>query len=130
MKVIDYSPFQLVRTYSFPFLSQEYGSKRPQMRGRPSTEAPLSLDARHFIAFVPGNNVQKRCFVCSHTVKREKSGAIQDFITQIAMFHCVMPTVSKNIMLRKLSDDQILTNLIKINHFQKVEKSMFNFFSK
>ena len=53
-------------------LIEEYGSKRSQMSGRPSTETPLSLTARHFIALIPGNNVQKRCFVCSHTVKREK----------------------------------------------------------
>ena len=51
---------------------EEYGSKRPQMSGRPSTETPLRLTARHFIAFILGNNVQKCCFVCSHTVKREK----------------------------------------------------------
>ena len=42
------------------------------MRGRPSIETPLSLTARHFITFLPENNVQKRCFVCSHTVKREE----------------------------------------------------------
>jgi hypothetical protein len=53
-------------------LIEEYGSKRPQMRGRPSTDSPLRLTARHFIAYIPGDNVKKRCFVCSHTVKREK----------------------------------------------------------
>ncbi len=44
-----------------------------------------------FIAFIPENNVQKRCFVCSHTVKREKNGAIQSFIAQIVIFHCEIP---------------------------------------
>jgi hypothetical protein len=53
-------------------LIEEYGSKRLQSRERPSTDCPLRLTARHFIAFIPGNNVQKRCFACSHTVKREK----------------------------------------------------------
>ena len=52
-------------------LIEEHGSKRPQMIGRPSTDHPLRLTACHFIAFIPGNNVQRRCFVCSHTVKRE-----------------------------------------------------------
>ncbi len=51
---------------------RKYGSKRLQSRRRPSTDCPLRLTARHCIAFIPGNNVQKRCFVCSHTVKREK----------------------------------------------------------
>jgi hypothetical protein len=53
-------------------LIEEYGSKRPQMKGRPSIDCPLRLTARHFVAFIPGDNVQRRCFVCSHTVKREK----------------------------------------------------------
>ena len=52
-------------------LIEEYRSKRPQMRERPSTDTSLRLTARHFIAFTPGDNVKKRCFVCSHTVKRE-----------------------------------------------------------
>jgi hypothetical protein len=38
-------------------LIEQYGSKRPQMGGRPPTETPLRLTARHFIAFIPGNNV-------------------------------------------------------------------------
>ena len=111
-------------------LTEEYRSKRPQMSGRLSTEPPLRLTARHFISFIPGNNVQKCCFVCNHTVKREKSEAIQDFIAQIVMFHCAIPTVSKNIILWKFSDVQILVNLTKINHFRKVEKSVCLIFSQ
>jgi hypothetical protein len=81
-------------------LIEEYRSKRPHMKGRPSTDCPLRLTARHFIAVIPGNNVKKRCFVCSHTVKREKkNGAIQGFIAQIVIFHCVIPTISKSITL-------------------------------
>ena len=38
------------------------------------------------------------------------------------MFHCVIPTVSKNITLWKLSDVQLLINVAKINHFWKFEK--------
>ena len=77
------------------------------MRRRPSIETLLGLTARHFVASVPENNVQKPYFVCNHTVKREKKGAIQDFIAQVVMFHCVVPTVSESIILRKLSDIQI-----------------------
>ena len=53
-------------------LIEEYGLKRLQSKGRPPIDFPLRLAARHFIAFIPGNNVQKRCFVCSHIVQREK----------------------------------------------------------
>ena len=80
-------------------LIEEYGSKRPQMKGRPSTDCLLRLTARYFIDFIPGDNVKKRCFVCSHTVKREKNEAIQGFIVQIVMFHYVIRTVSNNITL-------------------------------
>ena len=38
-------------------LIEEYGSKRPQKRGRSSTDSPSRLTARHFIAFIPGDNV-------------------------------------------------------------------------
>jgi hypothetical protein len=63
-------------------LIEEYGSKRLQSRERPSTDCPLRLTARHFIAFIPGNNVQKRCLVCSHTVKREKKRSDTRFYCQ------------------------------------------------
>lgn len=45
-------------------LIEEYGSKCPQARGRPPIDSFLRLIARHFIAFIQGNNVQERCFVC------------------------------------------------------------------
>ena len=53
-------------------LIEQYGSKRPQSRRRPPIGSPLRLTARHFIAFNPGDNVRKRCFVCSHTVQGEE----------------------------------------------------------
>ena len=68
-KIFQLSEFRLQLARE---LIEEYGSKRPHMRGKPSTDSPLRLTARHFIAFIPGDNVQRRCFVCSHTVKREK----------------------------------------------------------
>ena len=86
-------------------LFEEYGSKRSQMKGRPSTESPLRLTARHFIAFIPEGNVEKRCFVCSHTVKRGKNEAIQGFIAQTVMYHCVIRLVSRTITLEKHSDE-------------------------
>lgn len=58
-------------------LIEEYGSMRPQMSGRPSSDCLLCLTARHFIAFIPGDNVTKPCFVCSHTIKWEKRGDIK-----------------------------------------------------
>ena len=68
-KNLELSEFrlQLVRE-----LIEEYGSKRPQSRERPPIDSPLRLTARHFIAFIPGDNARKRCFFCSHTVQREK----------------------------------------------------------
>ena len=76
-------------------LIEEYGSMRPQTKGRPSIDCPIRLTARHFIAFIPGNNVKKRCFVCSHTVTQKEIGAIQRFFAQIVMLHCVIPTVKE-----------------------------------
>ena len=52
----------------------------------------------------------------------KKNGVLQGFIVQIVMFHSVIPTVSKNITLWKLSDVHILLNLAKIYRFWKVEK--------
>lgn len=60
-------------------LIEEYGSMRPQTKGRPPIDCPLRLSARHFIAFIPGTNVKKRCFVCSHSVKREKKRSVTRF---------------------------------------------------
>lgn len=68
-KNLELSEFrlQLVRE-----LIDEYGSERPQSRGRPSIDSPVRLTARHFIAFIPEDNARKRCFAWSHTVRREK----------------------------------------------------------
>ena len=79
-------------------LIEEYGSKWLQMRGRSSTDSPLRVIACHFIAFILEDNFQKHCFVCSHTVKREKNEVRQYFIAQIAMLHYVTPPASKNII--------------------------------
>ena len=67
--------FYLFIQYHCAELIEEYGLKRSSMRGRPLTDCPLSLTARH-----PGVIVRKRCFVCSQTVKREKNEVIHDFL--------------------------------------------------
>ena len=54
----------------------------------------------------------------------KKNEVMQDFIVQIVMFHCVILTASRNIILWKLSDAQIWINFVKINYLQKVEKSL------
>ena len=64
-------------------LIEEYGSKRPQIRGRPSTDSPLHLTVRHFIGSIRGDTIQKRYFVRSHTVKRGKNEVLHDLIVQI-----------------------------------------------
>jgi hypothetical protein len=46
------------------------------------------------------------------------------------MFHFVIPTVLKNIILWKLSDVQMWTNSTKINHFRKVRKFVLLIFSQ
>ena len=62
------------------------------MRGRPSIETVLSLTARRFITFFPGNNVQKRCFVCSHTVKQEEKWSDTRFYCP----YCDVPLCNPN----------------------------------
>src|ERR1700722_8913503 len=48
----------------------KYGSQRDPRRGRPSTDKPLRLTARHFPSLASGG--KRRCIVCSTTVKRPK----------------------------------------------------------
>ena len=55
-------------------LIEEYGSKRLQSKGRPPIDSPLRLTARHLIAFIPGNNVQKPLFrLQTYSPAREKT---------------------------------------------------------
>ena len=57
--------------------------------------------------------------------REEKTRAIRSLTAQIVMFHCVIPTLSKNITLRKLSDYAILTDLKQINDFWKSKNLKF-----
>ncbi|CAF1521677.1 unnamed protein product [Adineta ricciae] len=49
-KNIELSQFRLELARE---LIEEYGSMRPQTKGRPPIDCPLRLSARHFIAFIP-----------------------------------------------------------------------------
>ena len=95
-KTLEFSEFRLELARE---LIEEYGSKWSQIKGRPSTDYLLRLTARHFFAFFHGDNVKKRCFVCSHTVKWGKNEVIPGSIAQIVMYHCAIRIVSRNITL-------------------------------
>lgn len=84
-------------------LIEEYGSKRPQMKGRPSTDCPLRLTARHFI---PGDNVKKRCFVCSQARKKRSD-------TRFYCPDCDVPLCNPDCFKQY----HTLINLRRINHF-------------
>ncbi len=55
----------------------KYNNQKRISAGRPSTDSPLRLSARHFPSLVPPTTsktaAQRKCHVCSHTMKREKS---------------------------------------------------------
>ena len=94
-------------------LIEEYGSKRPQMRERPSTDSSLRLTTRRFIAYIPGDNVKKRCFVCSHTVKRETKRSGTRFNCPDCDVPLCNPTCFKEYHTLKAFWSQFLINLQK-----------------
>ena len=91
-------------------LIEEYGSKRLQSKGRPPIDSLLRLTARHFIAFIPGNNVQKRCFVCSHIVQREKKHSNTRFHCRSCDVPLCNPDCFREYHTLKAFDVQMSTN--------------------
>ena len=56
-------------------LYELYGSQRPNFTGRPTTDIPLRLTARHFSSLIPSSaikNTQRKCIVCSSSTRRPK----------------------------------------------------------
>ncbi len=55
----------------------KYGNQKLISIGRPSTDSTLRLSARQFLSVVPSTAsktaAQRKCHVCSHTTRREKS---------------------------------------------------------
>ncbi|CAF1392251.1 unnamed protein product [Didymodactylos carnosus] len=55
----------------------KYGIQKRISIGRPTIDLPLRLSARHFPSLVPPTTsnaaAQRKCYVCSHTKKDEKS---------------------------------------------------------
>ena len=55
----------------------KYSNQKQISVGRPTLDSPLRLSARHFPSLVPSTAsktaAQRKCHVCSHTTKREKS---------------------------------------------------------
>lgn len=55
----------------------KYGNQKRISIGRPTIDSPLRLSARHFPSLVPPTAskaaAQRKCYVCSHTKKDEKS---------------------------------------------------------
>ena len=57
-------------------LYELYGSQRPNFTGRPTTDIPLRLTARHFPSLIPSSAIkkspQRKCIVCSSSTRRPK----------------------------------------------------------
>ncbi len=55
----------------------KYGSQKSISIGRPPTDSPLRLSARHFPSLVPSTSskkaAQRKCYVCSHTTQGKQS---------------------------------------------------------
>ncbi len=55
----------------------KYGSQVRSSIGRPPSDSPLRLTARHFPSRIPSTvtqvNPRRKCYVCANTVRRAKS---------------------------------------------------------
>ena len=83
----------------------KYGSQRDPRRGRPSTDKPLRLTARHFPSLTSGG--KRRCIVCSTTVKRQK----KTISFQVRMFRLQCRLMHSKLFSRLSYFESILINL-------------------
>jgi hypothetical protein len=62
----------------------KYGSQVRTSIGRPSSENPLRLTARHFLSWIASTVTQakrkRKCYVCAHTVRRNIVRSYQAFL--------------------------------------------------
>jgi hypothetical protein len=73
-KNIEFKEFRLQLIKN---IISKYGNQKRISIGRPSIDSPLRLSARHFPSLVPAiaskETAQRKCYVCSHTTRREQS---------------------------------------------------------